>query len=37
MLPFAKSSGRGIYASSGPSFRGDRVRLTQRLLGGFPL
>jgi hypothetical protein len=27
----------GAPPSLGPSFRGVRVRLTQRLLGGFPL
>jgi hypothetical protein len=35
--PPKNGSGRGKYASLGPTFRGFRVRLTQRLLGGFPL
>ena len=32
-----KSSSRSTDTSFGPSFRGVRVRLTKRLLGGFPL
>ena len=37
MPPFVESSGGAYAPTSGPSFRAVRVRLTQRLLGGFPL